>query len=78
MNSKTLVFVLCLLLVAVDSKSMFSGRGFQTSTSIKRSPHPEPTVQNEDNRSFRNGNNGQNPANVMGFLKWKLKVQLQQ
>ena len=60
MNSKTLVFVLYLLLVVVNSASIFGGRGFQT----KRIPntHPEPTAQN----------NGEKSQNLMPFLRWKL------
>ena len=72
MNSKSL-FVLCLLLVAVNSNSLFSGRGFETPTSIKRSFITNTitfTTQNEDNRSI--GGNGKK-SDVMNFLKWKLK-----
>ena len=77
MNSKAL-FVLCLLFVTVYGGSLLSGRGFQTSTSIKRSLITETitfTDQNEDNNVpiEGNGKNGAN-SNVVEFLKWKLKV----
>ena len=77
MNSKAL-FVLCLLIVTVYGGSLLSGRGFQTSTSIKRSLITETitfTDQNEDNNVpiEGNGKNGGN-SNVVEFLKWKLKV----
>ena len=65
MNSKTLVFVLYLLLVVVNSASIFGGRGFQTKTS------PEPTAQNDYNGSIE-GNNGEKSQNLMPFLRWKL------
>ena len=63
MNSKAL-FVLCLLIVTVYSGSLLSGRGFQTSTSIKRSLITETitfTDQNEDNNVpiEGNGKNGE-------------------
>ena len=69
MNSKTLVFVLYLLLVVVNSASIFGGRGFQT----KRipNPHPEPKAQNDYNGSIE-GNNGEKSPNLMPFLRWKL------
>ena len=65
MNSKTLVFVLYLLLVVVNSASIFGGRGFQTKA------HPEPTAQNDYNGSIE-GNNGEKSQNLMPFLRWKL------
>ena len=73
MNSKTLVFVIYLLLVVVSSASIFGGRGFQTKTSIKRIPntHAEPTAQNDYNGSIE-GNNGEKSQNLMPFLRWKL------
>ena len=75
MCTKTLLFaLLCLLLATVNSKTMFSGRGFETPTSIKRSFITNTitfTTQNEDNtRSI--GGNGKK-SDVMNFLKWKLK-----
>ena len=56
--------------MVVNSKSLFSGRGFQThiSRSIKRiDTHPVPTGQNENNSSIE-GKNG-------GKLQFQLKVQ---
>ena len=80
MNSKTLVFVLYLLLVVVNSKPVFRGRGFQTQTYKKefsKTPHPVSTTQNEnDNNSSIEGNNREQSQNVLDFLKWKLKAQL--
>ena len=80
MNSKTLVFVLYLLLVVVNSKPVFRGRGFQTQTSkkkISKTHHPAFTTHNEnENYSSIEGNNGKQSQNVLGFLKWKLKAQL--
>ena len=80
MNSKTLVFVLYLLLVVVNSKPVFRGRGFQTQTSMKKiskTHHPVSTTQNEnDNYSSIEGNNREQSQNVLDFLKWKLKAQL--
>ena len=68
MNSKTLVFVFYLLLVVVNSKSIFGGPGFKT---IKT--HPEPTAQPQnDNSSSIEGNNGEKSQNLMPFLRWKL------
>ena len=80
MNSKTLIFVLYLLLVVVNSKPVFRGRGFQTQTSkkkISKTHHPASTTHNEnENYSSIEGNNGKQSQNVLGFLKWKLKAQL--
>ena len=75
MNSNTLVFVFYLLLVVVNSKSIFGGPGFQTKTSMKRilNTHPEPTAQPQnDNSSSIEGNNGEKSQNLMPFLRWKL------
>ena len=80
MNSKTLVFVSYLLLVVVNSKPVFRGRGFQTQTSMKKiskTHHPASRTQNEnDNYRSIEENNGEQSQNVLGFLKWKLKAQL--
>ena len=81
MNSKTLVFVSYLLLVVVNSKPVFRGRGFQTQTSMKKiskTHHPASTTQNENENNYTSigGNNEKQSQNVLGFLKWKLKVQM--
>ena len=63
--------------MVVNSKSLFSRRGFQTQTSrsIKRiNTHPVPTGQNENNSSIE-GKNGEKLQNVLGFLQWKISVE---
>ena len=77
MNSKALLIVLCLLLVAVRGKSVSIGSGFQTQTLTKRiKTHSEqPIPQNEDS-SKTTGKNSEEKSNVKNFLKWKLYVQL--
>ena len=67
MNSKTLVFVFYLLLVVVNSKSIFGGPVFQTKTSMKPTAQPQ-----NDNSSSIEGNNGEKSQNLMPFLRWKL------
>ena len=67
-----LLFALCcLLLVAgfADSKSLFSGRGFQTMTERSRVfIHHDEITQNEERLSI--GNNRE----IIKFLKWKSKI----
>ena len=62
----------CLLLVAgvADSKSLFSGRGFQTMTERSRVfiHHHDEITQNEKRLSI--GNNRE----IIKFLKWKSKI----
>ena len=68
-STKTLLFALCLLLVAVsvNSSTLLSGRGFQT-TQISRGFVHDETAQNEEDRSI-----GKNNGDVIKFLKWKSK-----
>ena len=68
MSTKTLLFaLLCLLLVTVNSKTMFSGRGFETTMRSRAFLHDE-TAHSEDSRSIGNNN-----GDVIKFLKWKSK-----
>ena len=72
MSTKPLLFaLLCLLLVAgvADSKSLFSGRGFQTMTERSRVfIHHDEITQNEERLSI--GNNRE----IIKFLQWKSKI----
>ena len=68
MCTKTLLFaLLCLLLVTVNSKTMFSGRGFETTMRSRAFPQDK-TSHSEDSRSIAKNN-----GDVIKFLKWKSK-----
>ena len=77
MNSKALLIVLCLLLVAVRGKPVSIGSGFQNQILTKRIKNlsEQPKAQNEDVTKTI-GENSEEKSNVKNFLKWKLYVQL--
>ena len=73
MSTKTvLVFTLCILVVAVTSSTLFSGRGFQSQTTLRSRSfvHEEENARNTEDSSR---SIGENNRDVMKFLKWKSK-----
>ena len=73
MSTKTvLVFTLCIVVVAVTSSTLFSGRGFQSQTTLRSRSfvHVEENARNTEDSSR---SIGENNRDVMKFLKWKSK-----